>query len=99
MYSLNSLCVFSHRLPGALLRPDLSVLCLDIMRTLKKHGIGDKETMGRWAARAKALKASAVAGAAVPRVNIGPSPTLTLPMLDKLTFAHDSSMGAKGSRQ
>ncbi len=71
------------------------MLCLDIMRTLKKHGLGDKETMGRWAARAKALKASVAAGA---RVNIGPSPALTLPMLDKLTFAHDSSGGAKGGR-
>ncbi len=76
-------------------KPDPSILCLDIMRTLKKHGLGDKETMGHWAARAKSLKASTPLSGG--RVNIGPSPAITLPLLDVLTFAHDLS-GTKGGR-
>ncbi len=83
-----------------MLKPDLSVLCLDIMRTLKKHGLGDKESMGRWAARAKELKQppSKIKDPNASRLNIAPSPAVTLPMLDVLTFAHDLSGGAKGAR-
>jgi hypothetical protein len=87
-----------HFPPGFLPKPDLSVLCLDIMRTLKKHGLGDKESMGRWAARAKALKASTPASAVGGRVNVGSSPAVTLPLLDVLTFALDLSSGTKGGR-
>jgi len=86
--------------PGSLPKPDLSVLCLDLMRILKKHNVGDKEAMGRWAARAKALKAAAAAagaGAAGARVNIGSSPSRTLPALDVLTFARELP-GGKGGR-
>ena len=83
---------------GSLPKPDLSVLCLDLMRTLKKHNVGDKEVMGRWASRAKALKAAAAAaGAAGARVNIGSSPSRTLPALDVLTFARELP-GGKGGR-
>ena len=81
---------------GTLPKPDLSVLCLDIMRILKKHGVGDKESMGRWAARAKSLKLTTTSVGA--HVNIGPTPAITLPMLDVLTFAHDLSVGTKGGR-
>ena len=68
-----------------------------MMRNLKKYGLGDKECMGRWASRAKALKASATPGASGGRVIVASCPSFTLPMLDKLTFAHDSSGGAKGN--
>jgi hypothetical protein len=70
------------------------------MRILKKHNVGDKEAMGRWAARAKALKAAAAAagvGATGARVNIGSSPSRTLPALDVLTFARELP-GGKGGR-
>jgi hypothetical protein len=60
------------------------------MRTLKKHCLSDKESMSRWAGRAKALK-TAAAGSAAGRVTLEPSPLLKLPLLDVLTFAHDSS--------
>jgi hypothetical protein len=68
-----------------------------MMRNLKKYGLGDKDCMSRWATRAKAFKASATPGASGGRVTIASCSSFTLPMLDKLTFAHDSSGGTKGS--